>query len=29
MHPDTNWESALIHGEKLGLGTRQYELIKI
>lgn len=29
MHPDTNWESALDHGQKLGLGTRQYELIKI
>ena len=29
MHPDTNWETALNHGEALGLGTRQYELIKI
>ena len=28
-HPDTNWQSALEHGEKLGLGTREYELIKI
>ena len=28
-HPDTNWQSALEHGEKLGLGTRDYELIKI
>lgn len=28
-HPETNWEVALEHGEKLGLGTRQYELIRI
>ncbi len=28
-HPDTNWETCLEHGEKLGLGTRQYELIKV
>lgn len=29
LHPDTNWQVALEHGEKLGLGTREYELIKI
>ena len=29
IHPDTNWRSCLEHGEKLGLGTREYELIKI
>lgn len=29
MHPDTNWQVAQEHGEKLGLGTREYELIKI
>ena len=29
MHPDTNWPAALEHGEKLGLGTREYELVKI
>ncbi|MCI2055631.1 MAG: DUF362 domain-containing protein [Oscillibacter sp.] len=29
MHPDTNWQIALEHGEKLGLGTREYELVKI
>ena len=28
-HPDTNWQTCLEHGEKLGLGTRQYELIKV
>ncbi len=28
-HPDTHWQSCLEHAEKLGLGTRQYELIKI
>ena len=29
VHPDTNWQSALEHAEKLGLGTREYELVKI
>jgi len=29
VHPDTNWSAALEHGEKLGLGSREYELIKI
>ena len=29
LHPDTNWRSCLEHGEKLGIGTRDYELIKI
>ena len=29
LHPDTNWRSCLEHGEKIGLGTREYELIKI
>lgn len=28
-HPDTNWQSCLEHGEKLGIGTRAYELITI
>lgn len=28
-HPDTNWTVALDHGQALGLGTRQYELVKI
>ena len=28
-HPDTNWESQLTHGEKLGMGTRAYELIEV
>lgn len=28
-HPDTDWQVALDHGEKLGLGTRQYELVTI
>ena len=28
-HPDTEWESCLAHAEKIGLGTRQYELKKI
>ena len=28
-HPETNWESQIEHGEKIGLGTSNYELIKI
>ncbi len=29
LHPNTNWISTLQHGEKLGLGTLEYELIEI
>lgn len=29
IHPGTDWMSCLEHAEKLGLGTREYELIKI
>ena len=29
VHPETEWREQLIHGEKIGLGTREYELIKI
>lgn len=29
MHPDTNWKSTLKHGEKIGLGTTEYNLTKI
>lgn len=28
-HPNTHWESQIEHGEKIGLGTSKYELIKI
>ena len=28
-HPDTEWKSCLSHGEKIGLGTRAYELLRI
>ena len=28
-HPDTEWESCLAHSEKIGLGTREYELVNI
>lgn len=28
-HPTTDWRSCLEHGEKIGLGTREYELIEI
>ena len=28
-HPDTDWESGLIHAEKLGLGVRKYELVEL
>ena len=29
LHPETDWMSCLTHAEKLGLGSREYELIKI
>lgn len=28
-HPETNWMAAIEHGEKIGLGCREYELIEI
>ena len=28
-HPDTEWESCLDHAQKMGLGTRTYELVQI
>lgn len=28
-HPDTEWESCLNHAQKMGLGTREYELFTI
>jgi hypothetical protein len=28
-HPDTEWRSCIEHAVKIGLGTDQYELIKI
>ena len=29
VHPDTHWEYCIEHAEKIGLGTSDYELIKI
>lgn len=29
LHPDTNWQSGLEHAERIGIGTRQYELITV
>lgn len=29
LHPNTNWQVGLRYAEELGIGTRQYELIKI
>ncbi len=29
MHPDTDWEAGLDHAVKIGIGSRDYELIKI
>lgn len=29
MHPETKWEAAIEQGEKIGLGTAEYELITI
>jgi uncharacterized protein len=29
VHPEIDWEVQLEHGEKIGLGTRKYQLVKI
>ncbi len=29
MHPETNWQSCVDHAQKLGLGSTEYELVKI
>ncbi|HMM20445.1 MAG TPA: DUF362 domain-containing protein [Selenomonadales bacterium] len=29
VHPETNWLSCLEHAEKLGIGTKRYELIEV
>jgi len=29
LHPVTDWRTVITHGEKLGIGTAEYELIKI
>jgi uncharacterized Fe-S center protein len=29
VHPTTNWKTQISHGEKIGLGSGQYELIKV
>ena len=29
IHPHTDWRSCLEHAEKIGIGMREYELIKI
>ena len=29
LHPDTDWEAGLEHAVKIGLGSREYELIRI
>ena len=29
IHPNTSWESCLDHAEKIGIGTKEYELITI
>jgi len=29
VHPDTNWRSGVEHAEKIGLGSREYELVEI
>ena len=28
-NPNVRWKETLAHGEKIGLGTREYELIRI
>ena len=29
VHPDTDWESGVAYGEKIGLGRRAYELVYV
>jgi len=29
LHPDTNWAAGLDYAEKLGIGTRQYKLVRM
>ena len=29
IHPDTHWQTTLEHCEKIGIGTRRYELIEV
>ncbi len=29
IHPDTDWSTTLDHAQKLGIGTRLYELVKV
>lgn len=29
LHPDTDWQAGLEHAEKIGIGTRSYELVKV
>lgn len=29
IHPDVTWRDTLIHAEEIGLGTQQYELVKV
>ena len=29
LHPDTNWQFGLEHAERIGIGTRQYDLITV
>jgi uncharacterized Fe-S center protein len=29
LHPDATWQAALAHGEKIGIGSRTYELVTV
>ena len=29
LHPNTNWQAGLRYAEEIGIGTREYELIKL
>ena len=29
LHPDTDWKHGLEYAEKIGIGTREYELIEV
>ena len=28
-HPDTDWQSCIEHAEKIGLGSHEYELVRV
>jgi uncharacterized Fe-S center protein len=29
VHPDASWQTGLEHAEKIGLGSRKYDLVEV